>query len=193
MATGSGDRASRLGSDFTALLHRWQVGDEAAAGQVLTTVYQEMRLIASRYLRSEHSGHTLQPTALVHELYVQLLSSEPVTFSDRSHFLALCARQLRNILVDHARRKGSRRRGGDVIRLSLQDWDAGSTPREESLLDLDRALSSLELEDERSCRIVELRFFGGLKEEEIATALNISPATVKRDWTFARAWLMARL
>jgi RNA polymerase sigma factor (TIGR02999 family) len=193
MANGPGDRASRLGSDFTVLLHRWQVGDAAAAEQVLLTVYQEMRQLASRYLRSESPGHTLQPTALVHELYLNLLSSEPVTFSDRSHFLALCARQLRNILVDHARQKASQRRGGDVIKLSLEDWDAGSTPREESLLDLDRALSNLELEDERSCKVVELRFFGGLNEEEIATVLNISLATVKRDWTFARAWLMARL
>lgn len=193
MATGPGDRAGRLGSDFTVLLRQWQAGDAAAAEQILLTTYQEMRRLASRYLRSESPGHTLQPTALVHELYIDLLASEPVTFSDRSHFLALCARQLRNILVDHARRKSSQRRGGDVIKLSLQDWDSGSSPREEGLLDLDRALVRLEQEDARSCKIVELRFFGGLNEQEIATVLNISLATVKRDWTFARAWLQARL
>jgi RNA polymerase sigma-70 factor (ECF subfamily) len=193
MATEPEDRASRLGADFTVLLRQWQAGDAAAAEQVLLTTYQEMRRLASRYLRSESRDHTLQPTALVHELYLDLLASEPVTFSDRSHFLALCARQLRNLLVDHARRRGSQRRGGDVIKLSLQDWDSGSTPREEGLLDLDRALTILAEEDERSCKVVELRFFGGLNEDEIATVLNISLATVKRDWTFARAWLQARL
>ena len=193
MADRPGDRASRLGSGFTVLLRLWQSGDAAAAEQVLLTAYEEMRHLARKHLRSESPGHTLQPTALVHELYLKLLESEPVAFSDRSHFLALCARQLRNILVDHARRKGSQRRGGDVIQLSLEDWDGGSTPREEGLLDLDRALSALEQEDSRSCQVVELRFFGGLNEEEIATALDISVATVKRDWTFARAWLLARL
>ncbi len=193
MSDAPGDRASRLGSGFTQLLQQWQSGDPAAAEQVLLTTYREMRQLASRYLRSESSSHTLQPTALVHELYINLLSSEPVTFNDRSHFLALCARQLRNILVDHARQRGSQRRGGDVIRLSLEDWDAGATPREESLIDLDRALAALEQEDPRSCQVVELRFFGGLNEEEIASALNISLATVKRDWTYARAWLLDSL
>ncbi len=193
MANGPDDRAGRLGTDFTVLLRQWQSGDAAAAEQVLLTAYQEMRQLARSRLRSESPGHTLQPTAMVHELYLNLLQSEPVSFSDRSHFLALCARQLRNILVDHARRKGSSRRGGDVIQLSLEDWDGGSTPREEGLLDLDRALSTLEQEDSRSCKVVELRFFGGLNEEEIATVLDISVATVKRDWTFARAWLLARL
>lgn len=187
------DRANRLGADFTVLLRQWQDGDSAAAEQVLLTVYQEMRRLAARYLRSASHGHTLQPTALVHELYLDLLASEPVSFSGRSHFLALCARQLRDLLVDHARRKSSQRRGGDVIKLSLQDWDSGSSPREEGILDLDRALTVLSGEDERSCRVVELRFFGGLNEEETAAALGISLATVKRDWTFARAWLQTRL
>ncbi len=193
MSDTPGDRAHRLGSGFTHLLHQWQAGDPAAAEQVLLTTYREMRQLAARYLRSESSSHTLQPTALVHELYINLLSSEPVTFNDRSHFLALCARQLRNILVDHARQRGSQRRGGDAIKLSLEDWDAGATPREESLIDLDRALAALEQEDPRSCQVVELRFFGGLNEEEIASALNISLATVKRDWTYARAWLLDSL
>ena len=193
MSDSPGDRAGRLGSGFTLLLHQWQAGDPAAAEQVLLTTYREMRQLAARYLRSESRDHTLQPTALVHELYINLLASEPVNFNDRSHFLALCARQLRNILIDHARQRSSQRRGGDVIKLSLQDWDTGSTPREEDLLDLDRALTALEREDPRSCQVVELRYFGGLNEEEIASALNISLATVKRDWTFARAWLLDSL
>jgi RNA polymerase sigma factor (TIGR02999 family) len=193
MSPGSRDRAGQLPSDFTLLLRRWQEGDEQASEQVLLTVYREMRSLASRYLRSESREHTLQPTALVHELYVNLLASEPVDFTDRSHFLALCARKLRHILVDYARQKHSQRRGGDVIKLSLEDWDAAGIPEPENLLDLDRALSGLEKEDPRSCQVVELRFFGGLAEDEIAAALNISLATVKRDWTFARAWLLAQL
>lgn len=180
-------------SQFTVLLRRWQDGDAAAAEQVLLTTYQEMRRLASRYLRSESRDHTLQPTALVHELYVNLLASEQVSFADRSHFLALCARQLRNILVDHARSKRSQRRGGGMVKLEFQEWDKGIEPREEVLLDLDRLLTLLEKEDERSCRIVEMRYFGGLSEEEIAAALHTSVSTVKRDWTFARAWLQTRL
>lgn len=193
MASSPDERAGRLGPDFTILLRQWQSGDAAAAEQVLLNTYQEMRRIAARYLRSEARNHTLQPTALVHELYVNLLGSEKVPFADRTHFLALCARQLRNILVDHARKRNSLRRGGDVVKLSLEDWDSNSPAPEENLLDLDRVLTRLEQEDERSCRIVEMRFFGGLSEEEIAAALNTSVSTVKRDWAFARAWLRARL
>lgn len=194
MSSGpAADRASQLPSDFTLLLRRWREGDHEASEQVLLTVYREMRQLAARYLRSEAREHTLQPTALVHELYVSLLASEPVNFADRSHFLALCARKLRHILVNHARQKGSQRRGGDVIKLSLQDWDSADAALPENLLDLDRALCSLEQEDLRSCQVVELRFFGGLNEDEIAAVLNISLATVKRDWTFARAWLLAHL
>jgi len=193
MATGPSGNPNQPSSDFTVLLRRWREGDNEASEQVLLIAYREMRRLAARYLRAESHGHTLQPTALVHELYVNLLASEPVTFSDRNHFLALCARKLRHILVDHARQKSSQRRGGDVVKLSLQDWDRADASVPESLLDLDRALSSLEQEDPRSSQVVELRFFAGLGEEEIAAALNISVATVKRDWTFARAWLHAQL
>ncbi len=181
------------GSELTVLLRQWQSGDAQAAERVLLLTYSEMRKLAASYLRSENEGHTLQPTALVHELYVKLLSGEPVAINDRSHFMALCARQLRHILVDHARRKGSHRRGGNAILVSVNDWDAGGPPREESLLDLDQALTQLEAEDARCCKVVEMRFFGGLNEDEIAAALGISPATVRRDWSFARAWLISRL
>lgn len=181
------------GSELTVLLQKWQSGDAQAAEQVLLITYREMRKLAASYLRSERNEHTLQPTALVHELYLNLLSREPLAANGRSHFMALCARQLRHILVDHARKKGSQRRSGSGVRVSINDWDGAGPPREESLLDLDEALVQLEKEDARCCKVVELRFFGGLTEDEIATALDISPATVRRDWSFARAWLIARL
>ncbi|MBZ5623427.1 MAG: sigma-70 family RNA polymerase sigma factor [Acidobacteriia bacterium] len=188
-----GEDAPRLKPDFTVLLRRWQAGDAEAGEQVLRTTYREMRRLAASYMRSEAPGHTLQPTALVHELYVKLLSSEPIAFKDRSHFMALCARQLRHILVDYARQRGSQRRGGDAVFVSISNWDSAGNPRDDSLMDLDEMLSRLEKEDPRTCQVVEMRFFGGLSEDEISAVLGISPATVKRDWTFARAWLLARL
>jgi RNA polymerase sigma-70 factor, ECF subfamily len=183
---------SRLGDEFTVLLHKWRQGDSGAGEQVMLATYEEMRRLAASYLRGESSGHTLQPTALVHELFMKLLGGASVDFANRSHFLALCARQLRHILVDHARKANSLRRGGDAVLVGLGNWDMGAE-REEGIVKLNDALEQLEREDPRSCHVVELRFFGGLKEDEIAEVLGISLATVKRDWTFARAWLHTQL
>ncbi len=178
---------------ITDLLHAMQEGEQDAAERVLHVVYNELRRLASFYMRRERPGHTLQPTALVHELYLKLFSGAPVDWQDRNHFFALASRQLRLILVDHARRARPRRDGQEEYRVSLQHLGLWGGPRDESLLALDEAMRRLEQLDERSSKVVELRFFGGLSEEETAEALGISLATMKRDWTFARAWLISQL
>lgn len=155
------DGSTTSGSELTVLLRKWQAGDGQAAEEVFLITYREMRKLAASYLRGENEGHTLQPTALVHELYLKLLSGEPMAVNGRSHFMALCARQLRHILVDHARKKGAERRGGDALLVSINVWDGGAASRPESLIELDQALTQLEAEDPRGCKVVEMRFFGG--------------------------------
>ena len=156
-------------------------------------VYDELHRIASRQMRREHGEHTLQTTAVVHEAYLRIVRSEPIDWKDRAHFYAVAAQQLRRVLLDHARRVHSEKRGGGVVKLSLWESDGSALSLDEPLLAVDEALIHLEKLDPRAAKVVELRFFGGLTEADAAEALHISVATLKRDWDFAKAWLTAQL
>jgi RNA polymerase sigma factor (TIGR02999 family) len=177
----------------TGLLLRWREGDEEARERLMALVYDELRRKAAAYLRRERGGHTLQPTALVHEAYLRLLAQDRVEWQNRAHFLAIAASMMRRVLMDHGRRQKAKKRGGPAARVTLDDRLAPSMPRELDLLALDEALDALAALDEQKARIVELRAFGGLEVEETAAVLGISPATVKRHWAFALAWLQQRL
>jgi RNA polymerase sigma-70 factor (ECF subfamily) len=180
-------------ADVTMLLAAWRGGDERAGHELMTVVYGQLRKLAGACLRDEREPRTLQPTALVNELYLALFSRQPVDCEDRLHFLHLAARQMRNLVIDHARGRKNRKRGGDVQKLALDDARDHAINLDARLPDLDDALERLEGLDPRSAKIVELRFFGGLTEQEVADLLNISVATVKRDWEFARSWLLSQL
>jgi RNA polymerase sigma-70 factor, ECF subfamily len=179
--------------NVTALLNAWGTGDATAGNELIEFVYKELRQLAAHYLQSERQDHTLQPTALVHELYIKLFSSDPIEWNNRGHFLAVAARQLRHIVIDYARSHHALKRGGAQLKLSLDDVPIIQLGPDGRLLDLNRALNRLEELDKRSARVVELRYFGGLTESEIAEALNISVTTVKRDWDFARSWLLKEI
>jgi RNA polymerase sigma-70 factor (ECF subfamily) len=179
--------------DVTAILTAWGDGSQEAGNELIGIVYQELRRLASHYLQSERAGHTLQPTALVHELYLKLFSTEPVRLHDREHFLAVAARQLRHIVVDHARSKHAQKRGGSQETVSLDELHGLAVPTDSRVIDLDRALARLEALDSRAAQVVELRFFGGLTDDEVGGTLGISLATVKRDWDFARSWLLNQM
>ena len=155
--------------------------------------YQELRRLAHYHLDRERGGNSLQSTALVHEVYLRLCGAEPIQLRDRTHFFAVAAQQLRRVLVDHARRVRSEKRGGGKITASLFDSDGAAWAIDERLLAVDESLSRLETLDPRAAKVIELRFFGGLTETEAAEALDISIATLKRDWDFARSWLAAQL
>jgi RNA polymerase sigma factor (TIGR02999 family) len=175
----------------TELLRAWSRGDAAAQDELLPLIYQELRRRAAAQLRRERRGHTLQPTALVHEAYLRLVDQD-VAWKSRAHFFSLASEMMRRVLVDHARgRKADKRAGG--TRVELDEALAISEERDVDLVLLDQALAELSDLDPRHGRIVELRFFGGLTLEETASVLGISPATVKREWTLARAWLYGRL
>ena len=164
-------------------------GDASETAELTEVLYGELRRIAAGYLRSENAGHTLQPTALVHEAFLRL-SGQHVQWNDRTHFLAVAANTMRRVLVDHERkRSASKRDGGLRVTMDESVPDAGGDDRALELLALDDALVRLASLDPRTARVVELRFFGGLGVEETASVLEISPASVKRDWSFARAWL----
>jgi RNA polymerase sigma factor (TIGR02999 family) len=178
---------------ITRLLLDWRGGDRVAFNEIIARMYPDLRRLAAHYMRDERSGHTLQPTALVHELYLKLLPGEPLDWQNRAHFVAVAAQQLRRMLIDHARSIRAERRGGNRVKLSLEEVEGWGGNTEEDLLALDQALERLEKLDPRCARLIELRFFGGLKEREAAEVLGISLATLKRDWTFARAWLIRRL
>jgi RNA polymerase sigma factor (TIGR02999 family) len=179
--------------DVTNLLVEWRRGDEAALERLIPIVYEELRRVARARLRSEGSDHTLQTTALVHEAYLRLVGLDRMTLQNRTHFFAMAARLMREILVDHARRKNAQKRGGGVTMLSLDDVAAGAENEVVDVLALDQALTDLAALDDRLCRVVELRFFAGLSIAEAADALDVSSATVERDWTVAKAWLLQRL
>jgi len=189
--------ADEVGSkDVSAILSAWGEGDQSAGEELIGIVYQELRRLAAHYLADEREGHTLQPTALVHELYLKLFSSKPLQLNDREHFLAVAARQLRRIVVDHARNKQAQKRGGHQATISLNDaaGDRGLlVPVDARVIDLDQALEGLEKLDSRAAHVVELRFFGGLTDDEVGKTLGISLATVKRDWDFARSWLLTQI
>ncbi len=179
--------------DVTGLLHAWTGGDVAARDELMAAVYRELHQRAAARLRRERDGHTLQPTALVHEAYLRLIDQKRTPWQNRAHFLAIASEMMRRILVDHARRKKMVKRSGRWARMTLHEAVAHGRPREVDLLDLDRALEKLAGFDPRKARIAELRFFGGLSIEETGEAMGISVATVERDWQTARAWLFAQL
>jgi RNA polymerase sigma factor (TIGR02999 family) len=180
--------------DVTRLLQVWQMGDEQALGQLMDLVYNELHRAAHRYMVNERPLHILQTTALIHEVYLQLLGVRQLNFRDRAHFFALCAGLMRRILVDFARTRKANKRGGGQIHLSIDDAaadaSAGSRP---DLLVIDEAINRLSLVDSRKAKVVELMFFGGLNEDETASALDLSVETVGRDWKFAKAWLRREL
>jgi RNA polymerase sigma factor (TIGR02999 family) len=179
--------------DVTAMLLSWQQGDEQALEGLIPLVYDELRRLARARLRKEPRGHILQTTALVHEAYLRLVDINRMNVRDRSHLLAMAARLMRRILVDHARRRTARKRGGSVTMVGLDEL---SIPNAESGIDvlaLDEALNDLTRLDARLCRVVELKYFSGLTIDETAETLQVSSATVERDWTIAKAWLHERL
>jgi RNA polymerase sigma-70 factor, ECF subfamily len=178
---------------LTSLLVRWRAGDEQARDRIVEATYEELRRMAGRHMRQERQDHTLDPGALVNELYLRLCASEPVNWQNRAHFFAVAAQQLRRILINHARDRRAQKRGGSCIRLSLGHANGLAAERQEDLLEVDEALQRLEALDARAGRVVELRFFGGLSERETADVLGISVATLKRDWNFARVWLLREL
>ncbi|MEO8505754.1 MAG: sigma-70 family RNA polymerase sigma factor [Acidobacteriota bacterium] len=180
----------------TALLLRWQEGDQAALEQLLPLVYEELRRMASRQLRGERPGHTLQPTAVVHEAYLRLVDQRRIQWQNRAQFFGIAAQLMRRVLVDHARARQALKRGGLMPPVSLDGFDPGAPSPGlgfADLVDLDSALTRLAALDADQARIVELRFFGGLTVEETATLVGSSPATVKRDWSSAKAWLFREL
>src|SRR5450755_4441315 len=158
--------------DVSAILSAWGHGDQEAGNELVGIVYHELRRLAAYYLQNEPVGNTLQPTALVHELYLKLFSTEPVLLHDREHFLAVAARQLRHIVVDHARNKHAQKRGGSQGAISLDDALGLAVPTDGRVIDLDRALTRLEGLDARAAKVVELKFFGGLTDEEAGATLG---------------------
>ena len=179
--------------DVTGLLQQWQAGDAEAMERLLPLVYNELRRVARARLRDERAGHTLQATALVHEAYLRLIGHRTPTPHNRTHFFAMAARLMREILVDHARRKAARKRGGTATVITLHEAIPAPEIATVDLLALDEALTELHVLDPRLCRVVELKFFAGLNIDEVAHALDVSTATVERDWTVSRAWLHQRL
>ena len=175
-------------TDVTKLLHRWREGDSDALDELAPVLYDELRRLASGQLARERRNHTLQATEVVHEAFVRLIGTD-VPWHDRAHFLAVAARTMRRLLVDHARARGREKRGGDLARVTLQPSDAASEPRSAEILTLDDALSKLAEQDERAASVIELHHFGGLTYDEAAEVLGVSTATVKRDLRLARAWL----
>ena len=178
---------------ITALLDRWRRGDQESANELMRLVYGELHRIAAREMRREHGEHTLQTTAVVHEAYLRICRSEPIDWKDRAHFYAVAALQLRRVLVDHARRVQSEKRGGGVVKAPLWDSDGPAICVDDRVLAVDQALDRLEALDLRAAKVVELRYFGGLSDEEAAEVLRISVTTLKRDWQFAKTWLTAQL
>jgi RNA polymerase sigma factor (TIGR02999 family) len=178
-----------LSHNITHLLKEWNAGDSRALDRLTPLVYEELRHQAARYLRRERPGHTLQTTALINEAYLRLIDAKDVHWQSRAHFFAIAANLMRRILVDHARRRDAEKRGGSHIRLTLDDALGVSKEPDVDVLAIDEALNRLANFDPQQARVVELRFFSGLSVDETAEALGVSPKTVKRDWSVARAWL----
>jgi RNA polymerase sigma factor (TIGR02999 family) len=177
----------------TELLVRWRQGDRQALDALIPLVYEELRRIAQHFLQRERPGHTLQSTALVHEAYVRMVGQNLPQWQSRAHFFGIAAQLMRQILVDHARTRQAAKRGGDVFKLSLDESSALPEQKDLDLIALDDALKSLSELDPQQSRIVELRYFAGLTIEDTSEVMGISPATVKRDWATARAWLQREM
>ena len=180
-------------TQVTNLLRQWSGGDPRALEELVPIVYKELRRLVHYHLRRERDGHTLQTTALVHEVYLRFCSQEEPQWENRAHFFAVAARMMRRILVDYSRRRDAEKRGADVLHVSLDDALSIPVPEQFDLLGLDGALDQLALFDARKCQVVEMRFFAGLAAKEIAVVLKTTEATVRRDWVIAKAWLFRYL
>jgi len=180
-------------SRVSNLLRQWSGGDPNAREELVPIVYQELRRLAHYHLRRERGGHTLQTTALVHEVYLRLCSQDDPQWEDRAHFFAVAARMMRRILVDYSRRRGAEKRGAEAMHVHLDEALTIPLTRPFDMIALDGALEQLAALDARKCQVVEMRFFVGLAAREIALVLNTSEATVRRDWIIAKAWLFRHL
>ena len=178
-----------MSHEISHLLEEWNAGDPQALDRLTPLVYEELRRQATRYLRRERPGHTLQTTGLIHEAYLRLVDAKDVHWQSRTHFFAIAANVMRRILVEHARRRDADKRGGSHVRVQLDEALVVANEIDDDLLAIDEALDRLAAIDPQQARVVELRFFSGLTVDETAVALGISPKTVKRDWSVARAWL----
>ena len=179
--------------NVTQLLVAWSKGDQHAFDALMPEVRKELHRLAAHYMAEEPPGHELQPTALINEAYLRLVDWKNIQWSDRAHFFGMAANMMRRVLVDYARSRDRLKRGGEAIQVSFIEAANVAVPESADVLALDRALRELEQIDPRKSQIVELRFFGGLSQEETAEALNVSVATVRRDWSLARAWLAREL
>jgi len=179
--------------EISGLLRSWGEGDSSALDALVPLVYDELHQLAHHYMRQESRGHILQTTAVIHEVFLRLVRSKSVDWEDRAHFFGICARLMRQILVDFARRERAQKRGGDVVLVGLEDAPEISAEHDTDLIALDEALTSLTRLDERRGMIVELRFFGGLTVDETAEVLRVSPDTVTQDWRLARTWLLKEM
>ena len=177
----------------TGLLQAWGRGDVEARDALVPIVYRELRRRAGAYLRRERADHTLQATALVHEVFIRLVGQDRVEWQGRAHFFGIAAQMMRRILVDYARERQAGKRLGGAVRVELDDQVAAVAAPDVEVLSLDRALDDLAALDPRQARIVELRYFGGLSEQEVGAVLSLSRATITREWQYARAWLYRRL
>jgi len=180
-------------AELTDLLHRAAQGDKQAEADLMPRVYRQLHMIAMSYLRRERSGHTLQATALVNEAYLRLVGQKTVDWKNRAHFFGVAAQAMRRVLVDYARQKGAEKRGNHSIHVPFNEDLSVSAQQSVLVTEIDAALERLARLNPRQAKVVELRFFSGLNEEEIAEVLGISSRTVKRDWTVARAWLYGEL
>jgi RNA polymerase sigma factor (TIGR02999 family) len=190
---GEGLSIDAPSAEITNLLRAWSGGDEAALGRLAEHVYAELRIMARRYMKNERQGNTLQTTALVNEVYLRLIDVSKVEWQERAQFFAMAARMMRRILVDAARARGSHKRGGNAPKVNIDETALLSSAPDRAILAVDEALTALSLLAPRQASVVELRYFGGLTEEEIVAALKISQRTVRRDWDVARAWLVREL
>ncbi len=180
-------------NEITAQLKEWKYGDDAAKDELMSQIYDELRDIAAQYLRKERAHHTLQPTALANEAYLRLVKIDDIEWQDRTHFFAVSAKIIRNVLIDYARARSTQKRKGKYQPLEIEDALELSISPETDLLALDEALKQLAEFDPRQSKIVELRFFGGLTIRETARVIGMSPASVKREWVIAKSWLYRKL
>ena len=193
MASEPNELGSVSTHGVTQLLLAWRAGDDGALDRLMPVVYNELHRLARRYMTAEQTGHPLQTTALVHEVYLRLVNASGIEWQDRAHFYAICARLMRRILIDSARSRNYQKRGAGFVHIQLEEAVTVSETLGSELLAVDEALKQLAAIDSRKSDVVELKFFGGLNAEEIAAALQVSPDTVLRDWKLAKAWLLRQL